>query len=466
VSAVARPSARLQLPVGDRDTQVVAAAVAVVTLAGALAVYSPKYAVAATIGAGLVALAFWRLALGVAVFTVITFPAHLPGSLGAGATVAKPFGVVLALAWVAAVLARRGSSRLLARDQPAIVWAVSALVVLAAASSLWATDFSQTRFQLERLVLTAVLLLVVYTAVSTSAAFRTVIWAFLIGSVVTAGYSIATGSYGYGRLAGIFDPNFFAAELIPAIVVACYLVLTTSSRRVRTAAAGVLAVDILAFALTQSRGGIIGLAVGLVAAVALAGRARPRVLAAVLVLCAVAIGYYLVYSPSHLRGSFSGSLSTSSSGRSDEWRIAFRMFRNHPLTGVGLGNYIVVEPSYATQSINLSFVNLVVARPLVAHNSYLEVAAELGLGGIALFVTVLGLAVGRARRALASLAESPDNLEFYARGMLAGAIGMFAAYAFLSGQYEKQLWLVLGLIASIPALARGYEATRPPAQTP
>jgi len=44
--------------------------------------------------------------------------------------------------------------------------------------------------------------------------------------------------------------------------------------------------------------------------------------------------------------------------------------------------------------------------------------------------------------------------------VLAGAIGMFVAYAFLSGQYEKQLWLVLGLVASIPALARGYEATK------
>jgi putative inorganic carbon (HCO3(-)) transporter len=465
MSAVARPSARLHLPVGDRDTQVVAAAAAAVMLVGAAAVYSPKYAVAATIGAGLVALAFWRLALGVAAFTVLTFPEHLPGSLGAGATVAKPLGVVLAVAWAAAVLARRGSGSLLARDQPAIVWAVSALIVLAASSSLWATDFSQTRYQLQRLVLAAALLLVVYTATSTSAAFRTVIWAFLIGSVVTAGYSIATGSYGHGRLGGIFDPNYFSAELIPAIVVSCFLLLTTTSVRIRAAAAVVLAVDTLGFALTQSRGGIVGLAVGLVAAVVLAGRARPRVLAAVLVLCAIAIGYYLAYSPSHLRGSFSGSVATSSSGRSDEWRIALRMLRNHPLNGVGLGNYVVVEPSYATQSINLNFVRLVVTRPLVAHNSYLEVAAELGLGGIALFVTVLGLALRRAGRALASLATSPDNLEFYARGLLAGALGMFVAYAFLSGQYEKQLWLVLGLVASIPAVAQGYEATKSARQT-
>jgi putative inorganic carbon (hco3(-)) transporter len=460
VSTVARPSPFPSWGFGDRDGRIVASAAAGVILLAGIAVYSPKYAVAATIGAGLVALAFWRLALGVAVFTVVTFPANLPGSLGA-ATVAKPFGILLAVAWAATVLARRGSNRLLVRDQPAIFWAVSALLVLAAASSLWSTDVGQTRYQLQRLVLMVLFLLVVYTAVTTHAAFQTVIWAFLIGSVVSAGYSIATGSHKYGRLSGIFDPNYFAAELIPAIVVSCFLLLTTSSRRTRLAASLMLAMDIVAFALTQSRGGIVGLAVALIAAVVVAGGARPRVVAAVLVILAVGVGYYFAYAPSHLRGSFSGSLSGASSGRSDEWRIALRMIRNHPLNGVGLGNYIIVEPSYSTQSINLNFVRLVVTKPLVAHNSYLEVAAELGLGGLVLLVTVLTLAVSRARRALESFAKSADDLEFYARGLLAGAIGMFVAYGFLSGQYEKQLWLVIGLLASIPVLARQHEKLPP-----
>jgi len=31
---------------------------------------------------------------------------------------------------------------------------------------------------------------------------------------------------------------------------------------------------------------------------------------------------------------------------------------------------------------------------------------------------------------------------------------MFVAYCFLSAQWEKQLWLVLALLATAPALAR------------
>jgi hypothetical protein len=36
---------------------------------------------------------------------------------------------------------------------------------------------------------------------------------------------------------------------------------------------------------------------------------------------------------------------------------------------------------------------------------------------------------------------------------------MFAAYVFLSAQWEKQLWLVLGLLAAVSALPRIRRAT-------
>jgi len=423
-----------------------------------VAVYSPKYAFGAIAAAAFLALALWRLAFGVAVFAVLTFPEHLPGTLGAGATVAKPLGVVLVLAWIVTVVARPRSSRLMPRDMPDAFWVTCAFLALAATSALWAPDLGQVAYEMGRLLQVAAFFLFVYTAVSTRRDFRIILWSFLVGSVVTAAYSIATGSYGAaGRLSGIFDPNYFAAELIPAIVVGFFLALTKNGRT-RLFAGIVVAFDMVAFALTQSRGGIVGLCVGLIAAGVVAGRARPRVIAAILIIAAIGIGYYLAFAPYHVRDTFSGSLSGASSGRADEWRIATRMFRNHPFGGVGLGNFVVLEPSYSTQTFNLSFVNLVVTRPLVAHNSYLEIAAELGLGGVALFIAILGLVAYRARRALRALASSGDSLEFYARGLFAGAVGMFVAYIFLSGQYEKQLWLVLGLLAAVGV--RGWEVRR------
>lgn len=421
---------------------------------GAVAVYSPMQAVLVLLAIGFVAVAMLRLPLAIAAFIVLTFPAHLPGSLGAGATLAKPVGALLVLAWGAAALTRRVALPLLPQGRPLLFSVTVGLLLFGGVSVLWATDSSQTRTALGRLLLNAALLLVTYTAASRRSGFRTIVHGYLLASVVVSGYSLASGHYiASGRLGGLFDPNYFAAELVPAIVIAVFLFATAGSTRTRWVLAGVAGVDLAAFALTQSRGGIVGLAVGLVAAVAVAGRARPRILALVLVVAAVGLGYYFGYKPAHVfQGSSRAGISGATSGRLDEWRVALRIFAGHPIGGVGLGNYQVVEPSYATQTLNLSSVRQIVTDRLVVHNTYLQFAAELGLVGLSLFLALLVVPLRLAGRALGRLDRTLDEVEFHARGLLAGAIGMLVAYVFLSAEFEKPLWLVLALLASVPAL--------------
>lgn len=456
MSAVARTRPVLAAAdVVDRTVGLAAGAAIAAAALGALAVYSPKDALEVLLAAALVAVVAWRLPVAVAIFAVLTFPEHLPGSLGVGATLAKPVGAVIFAGWAVLAIGRRGAKGLLPRERPGLFVVVVAFLALAAASALWAGSTGRVSYELGRLLQVAALLVVTYTAASTHRGFRTIVWGLLAGSAITSAYSVASGNYASnGRLGVLFDPNFFAAELIPAIVISFFLFVSAESTRVRVAAAVVAVVDVLAFALTQSRGGIVGMAVALVAAVVLAGRARPRIVAIVLVVIAAGLSYYAVYRPAHVAGSFSTGLSGASSGRSDEWRIALRMLDGHPLGGVGLGNYPIAEPSYATGTLNLNFVRLVVTDRLAAHNSYLEVAAELGIPGLVLFLAVLWLALRAAGKSLGSLEDALDQREFAARGLVAGGLGMFVAYVFLSGQYEKQLWLVLGLLAAVPTLAQ------------
>ena len=432
------------------------AAAGAAAVLGAVAVYSPKAAVIALLAVAFVALAVSRLPLAVAVFVVLTFPEHLPGSLGAGATIAKPIGALIMVAWAGAVLTRSGRLPLLPREQPLFFWAVIALILFSGSSTLWATAPGETKSALGRLLLVAGLALVTYTAASSRQGFRTIIQGYLLGSAITSFYSVFSGTYiQTGRLAGLFDPNFFAAELIPAILIACFLFVTAESRRTRWLSAGVAAVDLVAFVLTQSRGGIAGLAVALLVALAVAGRARPRVLALLLVLVAVGLGYYLTYRPAHVfQSGEAGGVSATSSGRTDEWQVAVRMFRDHPLGGVGLGSYREAEPAYATQTFNLSFTQFIVTFRQLAHNMYLQVAAELGLVGLILFFTILALPLHLAARTLARFERVPAELEFSARGLFAGVVGLLAAYVFLSADLEKPLWLMLGLLASVPQLLR------------
>ena len=48
-------------------------------------------------------------------------------------------------------------------------------------------------------------------------------------------------------------------------------------------------------------------------------------------------------------------------------------------------------------------------------------------------------------------------MEILGRGVLIGTIGMLAAYVFITAQYEKQLWLLLGICAALSTLARAGE---------
>jgi O-antigen ligase len=450
----------LLIPDLGARSAIVATAAGSAALIAAVAVYSPKYAVYALLAAGFVVIAMSRLPLAIAAFIVLAFPANLPGSLGTGATLAKPVGALLVLAWLGAVLTRREALPLLPQARPLLFSVIVGLIVFSGASILWAVDSGPTRTGVERLLLNAALLLVTFSAASTRAGFRTIVRGFLVASVVTSVYSLASGNYiASGRLAGLFDPNYFAAELIPAIVIAAFLFVTTASARMRWLFAAVAGIDLAAFALTQSRGGIVGLAIALVVAIAVAGRARPRILALVLVLTAVGLGYYFGYKPAHVFQTTSrAGASGATSGRLDEWEIALRVFEGHPVGGVGLANYQVVEPSYATQTINLTTIRQIVTIPLVVHDTYLQFLSELGAVGLLLFAAMLVIPLRLTSRALARLDRSVGEIEFEARGLFAGAIGLLAAYIFLSGEFEKPLWLLLALLASVPTvLSEGSE---------
>ena len=82
-------------------------------------------------------------------------------------------------------------------------------------------------------------------------------------------------------------------------------------------------------------------------------------------LAAGGLGYYFGYKPAHVfQGGSRAGLSGTTSGRLDLWQVALRVFEGHPIGGVGLGNYQVVEPSYATQTtLNLTTVRQIVVGP-------------------------------------------------------------------------------------------------------
>src|SRR6266511_2422754 len=110
------------------------------------------------------------------------------------------------------------------------------------------------------------------------------------------------------------------------------------------------------------------------------------------------------------------------------------MAKTRPLTGVGAGNFVVNEPSYALSDMNLTRVDIITRPPHVVHNTYLETLTELGAVGLSLLLAI------RAARAFRRVGDR--SMELVARAVAVAALAMDAAFFDFSAEVAKQLWLV------------------------
>ncbi|MDQ6811631.1 MAG: hypothetical protein M3Z95_07010, partial [Actinomycetota bacterium] len=98
----------------------------------------------------------------------------------------------------------------------------------------------------------------------------------------------------------------------------------------------------------------------------------------------------------------------------------------------------------------------IVDRPPVAHNMYLEVVADLGAVGLALFLGMVGFLLWCAARAAREFRQTGDRtMEVLSRALIVATAGILATDVFISDQYSKPLWIQLALCPCLLAFARG-----------
>jgi len=223
------------------------------------------------------------------------------------------------------------------------------------------------------------------------------------------------------------DPNELALT-VGASLPLVYVLRRPSSPRLRSVlavAAGVLVTACVV--LTGSRGGVIALVVVLLSALVAIAGARG----------AIIVGIVMV--PTLVIGGRSGEGATSStSERVDSWAAAIDMFRAHPLTGVGYGQF--TEHHYLT-----------------AHNAFLLALAEMGLIGMFLFVGLLYCCGKILWTGLRFYSESGSHPRRTSIGLLAAFAGLAAGMVFLSFTYHHVLWMFVGLCGAYYSVARREE---------
>jgi O-antigen ligase len=428
---------------------------------GVLAGIDGRLALAGAFAIAFTLVAFTDLALGLALFTFLGFIVVVPNFAGQTLSVVKVAALPLLLSWLAIITREGNSRRIFTVVHPAISLLMALFLGWVVLSYTWAEDPSQTLASAFRYTLVIALVLVVFTAVQREAHVKAVVAAMVLGATAAALYGFLNPpppQYGQvERLAGTLgNPNELAAALVLGIGLSGGLAAAVKDPLLRGAAIGAGGICLIAILLTGSRGGLIALGAMLLAAIVVA---KGRRMALSLATCAVllaGIAYVVMAAPPQSRERILHP--GSGSGRVDIWTVGTRMVSANPVEGVGAGNFPVASIHYLLRPGAMTQDQYIADTPKVAENMYLEVFAELGIVGLAFFLTLIAFGLGCSFAALTRFRQlGRRHLQGLTAAIAVSTVGLLVADFFASEQYARELWLLLGLGPALLAIAKRME---------
>lgn len=277
------------------------------------------------------------------------------------------------------------------------------------------------------------------------------------------------GGRASGPVGGFFqNPNDLALNLAAFLPLAAIFVKRPGPFWKRVVAAGVCALMLIVVVLTRSRGSTLGVAAMMLTFLFVARLMTPGTIIA-LVIAGMATVPLMPDSFWNRMASITDPSRDETGSRRERQMLlgqALTVFLEHPLTGVGIGQFTnYYRPGLAT-------------RWHEAHNVFLQVGAEIGVFGLAAFVFLVVRAFGAAwwtRRHLAWIyrkrtrkkaAPEPEDgltaaerlfLQTHAAAMVAGLVGWLVAALFLSVAFNWTFYYLLGLSVAARDVVRARE---------
>ncbi|MDN4174397.1 O-antigen ligase family protein [Nocardioides sp. SOB77] len=362
---------------------------------------------------------------------------------------------LLAVVLVASWLVRRSRGPLRGPGHPlagarshgraAVLGAVLVLVVVLLVATVLHPNGPTGAAVLARWAGFVVVLLVLVDAMRGPLAPRTVARVYVLACAAAAVCGLVTYLVGADRRVGgpIGDPNDLGFFLLAAIPLGT--ALRAGARRPWVYDVAV-ALSVAAVLGTLSRGALLGLVVAV--AVAVASRQLSwRAVVALAVAGGTTVALALSLFPQLVEVSLDqkGAVADQNvSERLDLWESAGRMTLDAPVLGHGPGSFSTEHRDYLDRLPDSVDHDLD-----VAHNTYLETSAELGLVGLAAFLGLLAAGLLAAR---SGWRARGDRL---AGGVGVALVGTAVAAVFVTEQYFLPLWLLCALAA---ALAREERA--------
>jgi len=195
---------------------------------------------------------------------------------------------------------------------------------------------------------------------------------------------------------------------------------------------------------SSSRGAIVG-EVGVLLYLSLFSKSRVKTWMA---SAAVLLVAYLVAPPQLLARFYSAGEDVTSLSRIAYWTDALDMLRRHPYFGVGYYNWI---PYYRDHYFDPQLYWRVEA----AHNTYLQMGAELGYAGLGIFLVMVVVSfVTNARSARLAKREGFEFLRGFALAMNAAGAGLVLGSVFLTAFFLPNYWIHFALTVCLKTVVR------------
>ncbi len=228
------------------------------------------------------------------------------------------------------------------------------------------------------------------------------------------------------------EPNALALHLVTVIPLAIGLLLSTRNVVKKILYVALVIVMVAGVFVTFSRGGFLALvASGSVLAWKLGRRNR----VAVVVLLVVLVVAFLLLAPGGYESRLasiidpSRDLVGSSAARKDVLIRSLWISLTSPFLGVGIGNFSIVS-----------------IHGQVSHNSYTQVASEMGLVALALYLMFILVPYRRLRQIEKENARElrPSPFYYLSVGLQASFVGCMVGTFFLSVAYEGYIYSLVG----------------------
>jgi len=345
--------------------------------------------------------------------------------------------------------AQQGVRSLMSFPQTKIYLGIFALAVLSVPGGVW--PGMSFKYVVNVLPKMAFFYYCVVRFVQSEEDYLVLVKTFLFGVSFIALLSLFSGrarfSAGY-----TYDPNDMGMVMCTAFPLAYFIRKAVTSKVMKLVWLGCIWMIFVGIMSTMSRGAFIGVCV-IVPYCLLRDRDVSKVKSMILLSCVVLL--FVLFAPDSYRDRVSTILEpekdynyTHQAGRIEVWKNGISIALRNPFLGVGVQGFVAAEG----QQHDLGAWK-------AAHNFLIQMAAELGFGGLVLLLSLLYVCIRDARRLQKSAYQLSSNVVDVVVGLEGAIYGFIVTAMFLSHAYSGVMLFLAAqivILQRISSLRTGY----------